>query len=179
MAQWFNNLKEGLMSGFKGKDDDDYDDSDDYDEFDNYGDGNNFYNTEREEREHKKEVHLLNSGKREQRDLSGTSRIVNINTNVQMQVVISYPQSVEEAGPICDYVRSYKTVVINLENVKHDIAQRIVDFLGGVAYALDGDVQSISNKVFIIAPQNVDISGHFKEELKANGILFSFNKSYK
>jgi cell division inhibitor SepF len=66
-----------------------------------------------------------------------------------------------------------------MENTKHDIAQRVVDFLGGVAYALDGDIQCVSNKIFIIAPKNVDISGHFKEELKANGLLFSFAQTFK
>ena len=103
---------------------------------------------------------------------SANSKIVNIHTNVQMQVVITYPQSVDESGIICDYIKSNKTVVVNLEGIDHTVAQRIVDFLGGVTYALDGDVQCISNKIFIVAPKNVDISGHFKEELKANGVFF-------
>ncbi len=113
--------------------------------------------------------------------VEGTSntQIVSIHTSVQMQVVMGCPQTLEEGGQICDYLRDNKIVIVNLETVPHDMAQRIVDFLGGVSYAIDGDIQSISNKVFIIAPSNVDISGHFKEELKANGILFNFKKSFK
>jgi len=106
----------------------------------------------------------------------GRSTVLSIHTNVQMQVVISYPETVDEAGSICEYVKANKTVVVNLENVKHEMAQRIVDFLGGVSYALEGDIQYVSNKIFLVAPKNVDISGNFKEELKANGVLFNFKQ---
>ena len=109
----------------------------------------------------------------------GRSTVLSIHTNVQMQVVISYPESIEEAGVVCDYVRANKTVVVNLEKVKHEMAQRIIDFLGGVSFALEGDIQYVSHKIFLVAPKNVDISGHFKEELKANGILFNFKQSFK
>lgn len=107
------------------------------------------------------------------------SKVVSIQTNVQLQVVISYPETIDEAGVICDYIKSNKTVVINLDSVKHDAAQRIVDFLGGVVFALEGDIQYVSNKIFVVAPKNVDITGQFKEELKANGLLFNFKTSFR
>jgi len=110
----------------------------------------------------------------EPKSVNNRSTVLSIHTNVQMQVIIAYPESIEEAGSICDHVRANKTVVVNLENVKHETAQRVIDFLGGVSYALEGDIQYISNKIFLVAPKNVDITGHFKEELKANGILFNF-----
>ncbi|WP_058485442.1 cell division protein SepF [Defluviitalea phaphyphila] len=99
------------------------------------------------------------------------SKIVNIHTNIQMEVVITNPQKYDEAQEICDHIKSKKPVVINLENMDHDIAQRVMDFLSGACYALNGDVQRVANNIFIIAPENVDIANNFKEELKTKGII--------
>ncbi len=166
MANIFGKLKDYMLGS------EEYEDIDEYEDYEDDL-------TLRED--YKKEAPLTVAASKPSRSSvsSYDSKIVNINTSVQMQVVISYPQTVDEAGSVCDYVKSNKTVVVNLESTKHETAQRIVDFLGGVAYALDGDIQCVSNKIFIIAPKNVDISGHFKEELKANGLLFSFAQSFK
>lgn len=167
MANLFGRLKDYMLGG-----EDEYDDDAEYEEYEDVVDY----------KEEKKEMSIPAASSRATRSTAISkydSKIVNIHTNVQMQVVISYPQTVDDAGPVCDYIKSNKTVVVNLENTKHEIAQRVVDFLGGVAYALDGDIQCVSNKIFIVAPKNVDISGHFKEELKANGLLFSFGQAFK
>ncbi len=166
MVEKLIKFKEGLLTGFK-KDSDYRRDDDYYDEYDD---------AEYDEPEDEKEVYIPESGKRDRRSL-GYTRALHSDTHVNMQVIISYPQTVEEAGSICDCVKSGKAVIVNLEGVNHETAQRIVDFLGGVAYALDGDVQSITNKVLIVVPDSVDVSGQFKEELKASGILFSFKSS--
>ena len=149
---------------------------DDYDEYDEYDDAYEEDDVQEEPRASRpaREVNRSSGG-----SASGRSTVLSIHTNVQMQVVISYPETIDEAGSICEYVKANKTVVVNLENVKHEMAQRIIDFLGGVAYALEGDIQYVSNKIFLVAPKNVDISGHFKEELKANGIFSGFKTSFK
>ena len=103
---------------------------------------------------------------------SSNTKIVNIHTNVQMQVVISYPESVDDASCICDFLKDNKMVVVNLENVQREQCQRVVDFLSGVSYAINGEIQSISSRIFIVAPANVNITGQFKEDLKANGLIF-------
>jgi len=125
------------------------------------------YDTEEEVLEDEPEVVPLNKYKK-----SNTSKIVNIHTNVQMEVVITAPEKVEDAGIVCDYIKSKKTVIVNLEGVMYENAQRITDFLSGACHALDGSIQRISNNIFIVAPMNVDLTGQFKEELKANGIVF-------
>ncbi len=103
-----------------------------------------------------------------------SSKIVNFKNNVQMEVVISFPSVVSDATSVCNSLRENKTCVVNLEGVDRSNAQRIADFLGGVAYALDADIQRISNEIFIMAPVNVNVSGEVKEELKANGLIFSW-----
>ena len=55
--------------------------------------------------------------------------------------------------------------------MEYPIAQRIMDFLSGTCYSLEGSIQRVANNIFIIAPENVDISGDFKEELKKKGVL--------
>ncbi len=100
------------------------------------------------------------------------TKLVNINTNVQMQVAIIMPDGYDDAQEICDNVKQNRAVVVNLENVEYEISQRIVDFLSGTCYALNGSIQKISNKIFIIAPETVDITGNFKDELiKSKGVF--------
>ncbi len=100
-----------------------------------------------------------------------SSQVVSINTNVQMQVCITKPACYEDAQEICDQVKARKPVVVNLEKVEYPIAQRIMDFLSGTCYSLNGSIQRVANNIFVIAPENVDVSGDFKEELKTKGII--------
>jgi cell division inhibitor SepF len=99
------------------------------------------------------------------------SKIVNIHTNVQMEVIVIHPETYDEAQDICDHIKEKRPVVINLENMDRDIAQRIMDFVSGACYALNGNLQRVTHNIFIIAPDNVDIAGDFREELKTNGII--------
>ncbi len=99
------------------------------------------------------------------------SKIVNIHTNIQMKVVLTNPETYEDAQEICDHIKSKKPVVVNLEAMDHVTSQRVMDFLSGACYSLDGTIQRVANNIFIIAPENVDISGNFKEELKTRGII--------
>lgn len=93
------------------------------------------------------------------------AKLVNINTSVQMKVAVISPESYEDAQEICDNIKENRAVVVNLETVEFEISQRIVDFLSGACYSLNGSIQKISNKIFIIAPENIDITGDFKDEL--------------
>lgn len=101
----------------------------------------------------------------------GSPQVYSINTSVQMQVVIIKPSCYEDAQEICDQVKTKRPVVVNLEKVEYPVAQRIMDFLSGTCYSLEGSIQRVANNIFIIAPENVDISGDFKEELKTKGVI--------
>ncbi len=99
------------------------------------------------------------------------SKVVNFQANVQMEVVVIQPESYDEAQEICDHIKSKKPVIINLEKMERTIAQRIMDFISGSCYTLNGNLQRVTHNIFIIAPENVDIAGEFREELKSNGIV--------
>ena len=97
------------------------------------------------------------------------SKVVNIHTTAQLKEVVMTPMSFEEARDVADYLKTKNPVVINLETLPKDVARRIVDFLGGSVYALGGNIQKISNGIFLATPYNVSILGDFKDELKRGG----------
>ena len=99
------------------------------------------------------------------------NKVVNIHSSSQFKVVIMQPENFEDARDICDHLKNKKPVVINLEEVQKECAQRIVDFLSGAVYSLDGEIQKVSAGIFIIAPSNVDIMSEFKEEFKNKGVF--------
>jgi cell division inhibitor SepF len=92
-------------------------------------------------------------------------KVVNMHPSNQFKLVIMQPERFEEAQDICDHLKSKKPVIINLEEIEKEVAQRIVDFLSGSVYALDGNIQKVSNGIFLIAPHNVDIMGDFNDEI--------------
>lgn len=99
------------------------------------------------------------------------NKVVNIHSSSQFKVVIMQPENFDDAQDICDHLKNKKPVVVNLEDVEKETAQRIVDFLSGSIYALDGGIQKVSSGIFLIAPNNVDIMSDFKEELKNKGVF--------
>ncbi|MBO5033842.1 MAG: cell division protein SepF [Lachnospiraceae bacterium] len=80
-----------------------------------------------------------------------------------MQVCAIRPASVEDAREITETLLANRTVILNLEGLDVEIAQRIIDFACGSTYAINGNLQKISNYIFIITPACVDISGDFQE----------------
>ena len=82
-----------------------------------------------------------------------------------MEVCVIRPNSIEDAREITETLLANRTVVLNLEGLDVAIAQRIIDFASGSTYAINGNLQKISNCIFIITPASVDISGDFQEIL--------------
>ncbi|WP_283680763.1 cell division protein SepF [Parablautia sp. Marseille-Q6255] len=82
-----------------------------------------------------------------------------------MEVCVIRPKSMEDAREITETLLEECTVVLNMEGLDLDIAQRIIDFASGSCYAIHGNLQKISNYIFIITPESVDISGDFQEIL--------------
>ncbi len=86
-----------------------------------------------------------------------------------MEVCVIKPTSVEDAREITETLLANRTVVLNLEGLDVDIAQRIIDFTSGSCFAISGNLQKISRYIFIITPASVDISGDFQSMLGALG----------
>lgn len=100
------------------------------------------------------------------------NKVVNINSTMQLQVVLVKPERFDDASAVADHLNAKRTVVLNLESTSKDIARRLVDFLSGVAYANNGQIKRVANSTFIITPYNVDIMGDLLDELESNGVFF-------
>ena len=85
-----------------------------------------------------------------------------------MEVCVIKPDSVEDAREITETLLANRTVVLNLEGIEVEVAQRIIDFTSGSCYAIQGNLQKISHYIFIITPASVDISGDFQEILSGS-----------
>ncbi|MFQ9393602.1 MAG: cell division protein SepF [Lachnospiraceae bacterium] len=82
-----------------------------------------------------------------------------------MEVCVIKPKSMEDAREITETLLGGCTVVLNMEGLDLDIAQRIIDFSSGSCYAINGTLQKISGYIFIITPSTVDVSGDIQEIL--------------
>ncbi len=100
------------------------------------------------------------------------SRVVNISGGTQMQVVLVKPDRFDAVTEVADHLRDKKAIVLNLESTNKDVARRLVDFLSGCAYALDGKIKKVAISTYIVTPYNVEIVGDLVEELENNGVYF-------
>ena len=83
-------------------------------------------------------------------------------TSGGMEVCVIKPTTFDESREITETLLANRTVVLNVEGLDVDIAQRIIDFASGSCFAINGNLQKISNYIFIITPESVDISGDFQ-----------------
>lgn len=95
-----------------------------------------------------------------------------------MEVCVIKPKSVDDEREITETLLEECTVILNMEGLDYQVAQRIIDFASGSCYALHGNLQKISNFIFIITPQSVDISGDFQEILSGAFDVPSFGTRF-
>ncbi|MHB1652139.1 MAG: cell division protein SepF [Desulfitobacteriaceae bacterium] len=127
------------------------------------------------------EEELMEEGEKEEvreevRGRRKNPQVVSIHTQKQMRVVVMEPSSFEESQSIADQLKNRRPVIVNLENTDRNLAKRIVDFISGTTYALNGNMQKVGNGIFLFVPSNVDISGEAREELRDKGIFWSSSK---
>ena len=86
-------------------------------------------------------------------------------------VKVIKPQEFNEAQIVADFLKEGKTIVVNLEGIEISQAQRIIDFIGGASFAVDGSLKAISNNIFIVAPGNIEVSGDLRDEIISDSML--------
>ena len=144
--------------------DDDYDDFDDDYEEERPKLGSVFKKKERDYDYDMEDDLVTESSK--VRNVKQQSRITPMRsrkTSSGMEVCVFKPTLFDEAREITDTLLSQCTVVLNFEGLDVDLAQRIIDFASGSCYAIGGNLQKVSNYIFIMTPKSVDISGDFQD----------------
>jgi len=105
------------------------------------------------------------------------NKIVAMPQNQAIKMVISQPTTFEQSEEICSFLKEKRSVIVNLEYVNKDVARRIVDFISGGVYALNGHIQKISNSIFLIAPVNYEITNEMAREEIKNKLSVSWLKN--
>ena len=128
-----------------------------------------------EEEDFEEEERMPKRQKTKSTRTTSPSKLVSINSRnnnrSSNQVYVIKPQEFNEAQKVTDYLKEGKTIVINMEGIEVHAAQRIIDFIGGACYALDGSLQAISANIFIAAPRNIDVSGDLRDEILNDSTL--------
>ena len=88
-----------------------------------------------------------------------SGQVLNMNSSNKQEVVLFRPGSFNDTSKAADDLRNRKAVIVNMENVDKAMARRVVDFLSGCVYALDGDVKKIAQSAYLFCPHNMDIVG--------------------
>ena len=105
------------------------------------------------------------------------NKIVNMPQVQQVKMVICQPTTFEQSESICTLLKEKKSIIVNLEYVNKDVARRIVDVVSGAVHALDGNLQKVSNSIFLVAPYNYDITNEMAREEIKNKLSVSWLKN--
>lgn len=105
------------------------------------------------------------------------NKIVAMPQSQQIKMVICQPTTFEQSESICTLLKEKKSIIVNLEYVNKDIARRIVDVVSGAVHALDGNLQKVSNSIFLVAPFNYDITNEMAREEIKNKLSVSWIKN--
>ncbi|MDA8206116.1 MAG: cell division protein SepF [Thermaerobacter sp.] len=84
--------------------------------------------------------------------------VVSLPASRNMRVVVMHPRTLEEGQAIADQVKGHRPVIVNLDLAEERAGQRLLNFLSGVAYALDGGLRKVGENIFLITPSNVEVA---------------------
>ncbi len=96
---------------------------------------------------------------------SNSSKIYTYNASTTLHLVVNRPKKFSDAGDIAELYKNKTTVILMFNNTNKDVANRLIDFLGGVSYITGGEIKRIGETTYVLAPYNVDISGEFIDEI--------------
>ncbi len=76
----------------------------------------------------------------------------------KQEIVVFQPGTFNEAQQVAEHIKAHKVVVINMKRTDKDLSKRIIDFLSGINYAVDGHVQKIADNIFLFAPAHIEVT---------------------
>lgn len=122
----------------------------------------NFYENELEEQEESR------ASRRKQPKVVGLPT-----SSSKMRMLVFQPSSYEEAECIIDNLKARKPVIMNLDELEIELGQRILDFVGGAVYSLNGDIKKVARSIFVVAPSNVDVAQNIDDRSSRDGFYRS------
>jgi len=98
--------------------------------------------------------------------LGKKAKVSSIPGGAPSKVVVIQFQNFDDAKDAADHLKNKKPVVANLEKLDNDTTRRVVDFLSGAVYGVAGRIQNVSNRIFLITPNNVEVTGNYQDNIK-------------
>ena len=96
------------------------------------------------------------------------NNVVSLHAQKSSKLVLCEPRNYEETQTIADHLRSRKAILVNLQRVRPEQAMRIVDFLSGTVYALNGAISKVGPNIFVCTPDSIEIQGSITDMLNEN-----------
>lgn len=167
-------------------DDDDYDDDDffDDDEYEEEKPKKNIFKKEKKydlDDDDEDDDFFESKSKSKSHASSSSSKVTPMRQPARksnMEVCVIEPTNVDDAREITETLLGGSTIILNLEGLDLEVAQRIIDFTSGATFAINGNLQKISNYIFLVTPTNVDISGDLQDLLNASFDVPSIKTRY-
>lgn len=94
------------------------------------------------------------------------AKVSSISGGAPSRVVVIQFQNFDDAKDAADHLKNKKPVVANLEKLDNDTTRRVVDFLSGAVYGVAGRIQNVSNRIFLITPNNVEVTGNYQDNIR-------------
>lgn len=105
--------------------------------------------------------------------LGRKARVSSIAGGSPSKVVVIQFLNFDDAKDAADHLKNRKPIVANLEKLDNDTTRRVVDFLSGAVYGVGGKIQNVSNRIFLITPSNVEVTGNYRDNAKSNAFPFA------
>lgn len=103
-------------------------------------------------------IEIPGTGEPEVSNKKSIANVVSIHSNKNIKVIVCEPHSFDEVQVIADHLKNRKQVILNFENTSPEVSQKIIDFISGTTYALDGNSQQLGVHIFLFTPSNVEIT---------------------
>lgn len=106
-----------------------------------------------------------------ERDNRSGANLVSIHSGKNVKVIVCEPERFEEVQALADHLKNRKQIILNFEATPPDVSQKIIDFISGAVYSLDGQSQQLGHNIFLFAPSSVEISTDHKTLMRKHDQL--------
>jgi cell division inhibitor SepF len=110
---------------------------------------------------------------RRQSSSSSSSRLRSVDVPAPAKVHLVVPRSFNDAKQIADRFKAQVPVILNLQGADTDLSKRLIDFASGLTYALDGSMQRVADRVFLLTPRNVELSAEERSRALEQGGFYN------
>lgn len=105
------------------------------------------------------------------RDNKSASNVVTLHTGKGVRVIVCEPERFDEVQALADHLKNRRQVILNFESTRPEISQKIIDFISGATYSLDGQSQQLGQNIFLFVPSSVEITTDHKSLMRKHDLL--------